>query len=549
MFKNNALFTHSTTLLGRLFLAGCFSYTGLIHAELTQTELGQTDYSSSIDAIKPEKTSEKMTVHYELNTETGLVAQQIQIPEAEFIKVHFNQVHLESGDYILLTSDSGETQRIGYEDLAKRAEGRQETEGLLEKEGLWALSMVGEEISVEIHQGKSNASLGLHASLSIDAVHRGMSSTEKYEQDAFIQESICGNSDLQPLACANADSMVTNAAQAVARLAFPCDTNGGGGLCTCTAWRVGPRGDTMITNNHCISTAAQLSASEVFFNFQDNQCGSRNASYRQVGVQVKEILMTDYQHDVTLFTVRNPGRIARFGSLTLESQPTQSNTEIFIPQHPAGRAKEVSQFSDMDGGHCRINRIGVSGLAPNTDMTYNCDTEGGSSGSPVISRQTGRVVGLHHFGGCHNAGVRMDRIAPLVQPYLGANVSPPNNNPAVTGQPINNPPASNPTVNNPPSNPATTHQGEFGIQFVNGSTGILYHQDSGQTAAFRYLCFNGDCRSANRQNGRFEREVSISPGQSVEIEFKVENNGQQCVTGAIATTYRQQGTQVASRCA
>jgi hypothetical protein len=33
---------------------------------------------------------------------------------------------------------------------------------------------------------------------------------------------------------------------------------------------------------------------------------------------------------------------------------------------------------------------------------------GGTSGSPVISRKTNKVVALHHFGGCPNSGVRGD---------------------------------------------------------------------------------------------------------------------------------------------
>ena len=50
----------------------------------------------------------------------------------------------------------------------------------------------------------------------------------------------------------------------------------------------------------------------------------------------------------------------------------------------------------------------ADGFIANSDVSYYCDTQGGSSGSPVISRVTNKVIALHHFGGCPNSGVRAD---------------------------------------------------------------------------------------------------------------------------------------------
>ncbi|HKU16167.1 MAG TPA: family 31 carbohydrate-binding protein [Steroidobacteraceae bacterium] len=88
--------------------------------------------------------------------------------------------------------------------------------------------------------------------------------------------------------------------------------------------------------------------------------------------------------------------------------------------------------------------------------------------------------------------------------------------------------------------------GPFGID----GAGKLYHVDRGWTASFAYLCLNGDCRSATRVNGRFERAVTVSPGVQYQIEFKVQDNAiGQCLTGSLPITYAAGGASIASGCA
>ncbi|MBI2955783.1 MAG: hypothetical protein HYY26_00585 [Acidobacteria bacterium] len=50
--------------------------------------------------------------------------------------------------------------------------------------------------------------------------------------------------------------------------------------------------------------------------------------------------------------------------------------------------------------------------APGSQVAYACDSEGGSSGSPIVAPASGRAIALHHFGGvegnpCLNAGTAM----------------------------------------------------------------------------------------------------------------------------------------------
>lgn len=80
-----------------------------------------------------------------------------------------------------------------------------------------------------------------------------------------------------------------------------------------------------------------------------------------------------------------------------EDRRANINEEIFIPQHPNGYSKKISTFDSHHNDGCRIHTYETDGCSPN-DMVYFCDTEGGSSGSPVISKMTGKVVAIHNCG-------------------------------------------------------------------------------------------------------------------------------------------------------
>ena len=75
---------------------------------------------------------------------------------------------------------------------------------------------------------------------------------------------------------------------------------------------------------------------------------------------------------------------------------------------PAGEPTRIAGSLGEQAGNCSGADPGYTGYAAGSDVAYYCDTEGGSSGSPVLSRKTDKVVALHHFGGCPNSGVRAD---------------------------------------------------------------------------------------------------------------------------------------------
>lgn len=341
-----------------------------------------------------------------LSSSSGHTQHQITVPGAVFIKLHIKQLTLEDGDRLRITGNDGQQQWLTSSDMNNET-------------GTWGLSMMGNSAEIHLEQTDDNLALGKQASVEIDRLVRGYSDDEIAYHRPPMPESVCGQDDRKEAACyEDTHPEEYLLAQATARLVAPCDEDGQGGTCTCTAWRVGPASNTLMTNNHCLSAFAQVAAAEVRFGFENSQCNGSDADQNQVIVAVDEILVTDATLDMTLFTVKQPERIDAFGYLTLESTPIWEGERIYIPQHPAGRDREMALFSDQDGGDCRLERVKVKGYGDNTDIRYTCDTEGGSSGSPIISRETHRVIGLHHLGSCSNSGVRMDLIYPLVAEYV-----------------------------------------------------------------------------------------------------------------------------------
>ena len=61
--------------------------------------------------------------------------------------------------------------------------------------------------------------------------------------------------------------------------------------------------------------------------------------------------------------------------------------------------------------------------APGSQTGYACDSQGGSSGAPIVDPATGRVIALHHFGDvdtglCLNSGTKMSDVCADAGPLL-----------------------------------------------------------------------------------------------------------------------------------
>lgn len=334
----------------------------------------------------------------------------LRYPGAEYVKVHFSQLLLLPGDY-LTVSDPKRTE-------VHRVDG-DAVGSVLGSAGRWAMSVTGDTAVVELHSSNIDV-LGLSGAVArlgvvIDKVSRGHTEAERgaasessrlaKRQQARTgrEETICGSDQKADAVCyRSTEPVVYRRSKAVARMLI-------GGVELCTAWRVGPE-NRMITNNHCVANREETSDVEVWFNYQCAECGGYDV-FRPTKVWLSELLATDRTLDFSVFSVTDFPLVQKFGYLELDLRRPAKGEELYIPQHPAGAPAMVAISSDRDrAGNCAVESDSYDGYADDTDISYYCDTEGGSSGSPVLSRRTNKVIALHHFGGCPNSGVRLELI-------------------------------------------------------------------------------------------------------------------------------------------
>jgi V8-like Glu-specific endopeptidase len=317
---------------------------------------------------------------------------------ASFIKARFDQVALGPGDTVTVASPDGrESHR---HDAADVADGE-----------LRALSIEGDTAEILLHDDPSD---GVAASARLAAYARGLNETELASRpSARDPESVCGRDDTRNAACyRETDPWAWYASRSVARLVINDDS-------FCTAWLASP--NRLMTNNHCVSDDWGVRATEVQFGLECAECagGEVRAPIKVTGDQV---LTTDFTLDYTLFTVAEPASIAHLPYLAVDSRHAEEGEKVFIPGHPGGEPLRIASESGSEppgtGTHCQVLDNEAAGHGRNTDLAYYCDSEGGSSGSPVVSRLNGRVVGLHHLGGCPNGAGRMDLIYPKIAPHL-----------------------------------------------------------------------------------------------------------------------------------
>ncbi|MBY0574284.1 MAG: proprotein convertase P-domain-containing protein [Undibacterium sp.] len=395
--------------------------------------------------------AEAKSVHYNLSPSgEGIASNETVLRAAtgaSFVKVHFEYFNLPKGAVLEVADDSGgEVYRYASDKLAAHTvESKLGENG---KTSFAAMSVNGEVAHLRLSLNGAKWDYAQHGvrirrimeGFSHEKIGQILNQTQNDVSSGGNTFSVCSNNDRKDAICyANSNPVEYERSRPVARLLMS------GGLCT--TWRVGS-GNFLMTNNHCISTQAGAAASEVWFNYQNSTCGGSSLA-PVTKVNGVSLLKTDATLDYSLYTINDLAAIASFGNFGLDVRPAVKDEQIFIPQHGGGNPKQLAIASDANTGNvCRIDAPIQNGNGTNTDAGYKCDTEGGSSGSPVVAFSSKKVIALHHLGGCptgNNSGALINNIWPQIATYFN-NVVP--NGDTGTLPPTATPIGANVAVNN-----------------------------------------------------------------------------------------------------
>jgi lysyl endopeptidase len=368
---------------------------GSAFTAMAQVEDGEVRPASAAVSGYPEGRPERSAVR----TET------ISSPGAEFLRLQFEGFRLAPGDHVTISSSDGSHQEVIAEQLGPHGDGH-----------FWSFAIPGDTALVTIHAGPrrddvEGRQLGyrvtrlVHGTLPLE----GEGETLPFGEGAAGEEtrSICGTNGNENTICY---STADTARRPVARLLFV--NSSGTRSVRCTGWLVrGSNASTLMTNNHCFNTAAAVRATEAQFGYRTTSCTGTTigtfSSYRG-----NALLRTSASLDYTLMTMLGSPEAA-WGELIPARRKPVLGENIWVIQHPGGKPQKIGNWEDS-ARTARCNVDGVdqnrSGYTSGSQTLYNCDTEGGSSGSVVLAAGTTRAIAIHHLGGCPNAGTEMEHI-------------------------------------------------------------------------------------------------------------------------------------------
>ncbi|MDQ7087178.1 MAG: trypsin-like peptidase domain-containing protein [Acidobacteriota bacterium] len=325
---------------------------------------------------------------YPAGSEQGEVVWRYTLshPGASYIAVHFDRFELAPGDTLVLSDPSGRQHHVYRE------------RGLAGRGGhFWGLSIFGEtmELTLVSRQATPGA-WGLEIDRWVHGFPEGQGPPEP--------DALCGAEDFRDMECyKDTYPEEYQKARAVVRLLK-------NGSAHCTGWLASCE-NHIITNEHCVGSQAELDQIEFQFEYKRPACGSGTAS-AELQLQGGTLLEVQAGLDYALILPDLAGQDpqATYGFLQIDNRLPDIGEVMYIAHHPSGDPKRLSiesTDSHDPSGRCEVFSTTEPACTggPVDDVGYYCDTEGGSSGSPVLSAVSHRVIALHHCASCPNRGV------------------------------------------------------------------------------------------------------------------------------------------------
>lgn len=322
-------------------------------------------------------------LHYKNAQNTGVVfSETFESIGASYVKIHFKNFDLKPGDYVRVFSP------LNNEEFIYSEKGKIVGENKQMISAFWSSVIWSSKVIVELHSFSQN---NMHYGFDINTVAYGYSLKKinmLMENDPAYR-AICGADNKENIVCYEGTEM-SRKAEAVCRLLI-----GGSGLCT--GWLLGCEGNVM-TNNHCIGNANDANNTDFLFNYKYDDCAGTQTSTSDLVASTSTFVQTNSNLDFTLVALpTNP--TDTYGYLSLSSVAVTTGERIYIPQHPGGVRKQIAVNTDAGGDPDGFAMVTDPGPAR---VEYMCDTEGGSSGSPVIRYSDNLVIAIHNTGGCPN---------------------------------------------------------------------------------------------------------------------------------------------------
>ncbi|UCF68209.1 MAG: trypsin-like peptidase domain-containing protein [Acidobacteriota bacterium] len=320
---------------------------------------------------------------------TVVWSERLHWPGASYIAVHFSRFELAPGDRLVLHDPAGRY-RHTYTGRGLRDQGGD----------FWGLSILGDTMLLELIATNPNEPA---FGVVIDRWAHGYPHRSSDPSDEPGTDALCGTEDFRDVECyASSYPTEYDKARAAVRLIK-------NGSAHCTGWMASCE-NHIVTNEHCVGSQSELNQIEFQFDYKRPSCGSGSPTV-DLQLQGGTLLELDAGLDYALIMPALAGNDPQsvYGFMQWDPRLPDIDELMYIPGHPSGDPKRLSvesTHSQDESGRCEVystSQPACTGGPP--DIGYYCDTEGGSSGSAVLSAVSHKVIALHHCANCPNRGV------------------------------------------------------------------------------------------------------------------------------------------------